>query len=75
MTPRSYLADHGISTREAAEGIRMKRSALGNKLVGLRPWKADEISRFLTWLRERTGEPVTFEQLFGEPSLPAAANS
>lgn len=53
----------------------MKRSALGNKLVGLRPWKADEISRFLTWLRERTGEPVTFEQLFGEPSLPAAANS
>jgi len=75
MDIRTFLAEHQISVGELAAGIGLERSTAGNKIYGLRPWLAEEAGRAVAFLRERTGKPVTFEQLFGEPALPAAANS
>ncbi len=74
MRLRTFLGSHQISVSELATGIGLERSTAGNKIYGLRPWTTCEAARVLSFLRQRTGEDITFEQLFGGPDLPAAAN-
>ena len=73
MTIRPFIAKHKISVGELAAGIGLQRSTVGNKLYGLRPWTAEEAAAAIRFLRDRTGEDVTFESLFGGPDLRAAA--
>lgn len=74
MTLRTFLAENGISIGELAAGIGLERSTAGNKVYGLRPWFAEEAGRVLAFLRQRTGQDLSFEHLFGSPDLPAASN-
>jgi hypothetical protein len=64
MDLRDYLRKHHISFSELAGGVGLKRSTVGNKLLGIRPWSAEEALAVVRFLRKRTGEPVTVEYLF-----------
>ena len=66
MDLRGYLRKHGISFNELGRGVGLKRSTVGNKLLGIRPWSADEALSVVRFLRKRTGEPVTVEYLFSQ---------
>jgi len=66
MDLRGYLRKHGITFRELAVGIGLERSTVGNKLLGIRPWSAEEALNVVRFLRKRTGEPVTVEYLFSQ---------
>lgn len=74
MSLESFLVDHGVTQTDLGAVLGCDPSAISHKLAGRRPWFRDEITTVLRYLRDRTGEPVTFEQLFDEPCMPAAAN-
>jgi transcriptional regulator with XRE-family HTH domain len=75
MTLKTFLQEQQITQAETAEALGIDSSTLSLKLSGQRPWFEREINAVLAFLRQRTGQSVTFEQLFGaENGLPAAAN-
>ena len=69
MDLRTYLRDKAITQAETAIALGIDSSTLSLKLSGQRPWFGVEIKAVLSYLRTRTGEDVTFEQLFGSDAV------
>jgi transcriptional regulator with XRE-family HTH domain len=74
MTLKDFTERKGIRQVEIAEVLGLDQSTVSLKLAGRRPWFVQEVAALLAFLRHKTGEDVTFEQLFGAPDFPAAAN-
>lgn len=72
MSLRAFLQDHGITQAETASVLGLDPSTLSLKLSWQRPWFSDEVAKVLTFLRARTGEPVTFEQFFADSDITSA---
>lgn len=69
---RSVLREHRLRNGELAVVLGVTRSAISNKINGLRPWLASEAIAVTEFLRQWDPE-LTVESLFAEaPSTPAS---
>ena len=71
MTLQTFIAAHKITHAELATALGIDRSTVSLKVGGQRRWFEAELVRLLAFLRQRTGEDVTFEMLFESELSPA----
>jgi len=67
-----FLQTHDITQANLAQGIGVSGAYVSMLLSGKSGASLQTANAILSFLRERTGEPVTFEQLFGSPALAPA---
>lgn len=75
MNLKPFLEANGIKQAELVEALGLDHSTVSLKLSGDRRWYQADIDRLLTFLSDRFGRPVTYEEAFNGPAaLPAAVN-
>lgn len=65
---------HGLTQLGVARDLGISQGYLSELCTGSRVPSIPMAMNLLSFLRQRTGEEITFELLFGTPALPAAAN-